>query len=223
MKTISQKIFILPLLGALLGFASTQAHAVKFGVRVVGADGAPVAGAAVCIGTAGNYKQFGALFTSADGDVMVDVPSVPLVVTVSKNRFSGVRMAEPARRFNLVKTVKLHDGVPGPRCRAGSSLASSDSQQDAPSGSIKIGNVSVRENAFNVAVIPQISGNANSYRMSRSESMTNARWRNLSSTISVDPNLLGGTVFLQVRRFKQVQGATLEAHSNVVPVNLAGF
>lgn len=222
MKTISKKIFILPLLGVLLGFASTQAHAVKFGVRVVGADGAPVAGAAVCIGTAGNYKQFGALFTSADGDVMIDVPSVPLVVTVSKNRFSGVRMSEPARRFNIVKTVKLHDGVPGPRCRAGSSLASSDSQQSAPAG-IKIGNVSIRENAFNVAVIPQVTGNANSYRLSRSESMTNAKWRNFTSSIMVDPNLLGGTVYLQVRRYQQVKGASLEAHSNVVPVNLAGY
>lgn len=222
MKTILRKVFILPMLGALLGFASTQAHAVKFGVRVVGADGAPVAGAAVCIGTHGNYKQFAATFTSADGDVMVDVPSVPLVVTVSKNRFSGVRMAEPARRFNLVKTVKLHDGVPGPRCRAGSSLASSDSQQGAPSG-LQISNVRVTENAFNVAVTPEILGNANSFRMSRSKSMKNAKWQNFSSNIMVDPNMLGRTVYLQVRRYKQVKGATLEAHSNVVPVNLAGY
>ena len=222
MNILSRKLILLPLLTALLGFASSNAHAVKFGVRVVGADGAPVAGAAVCIGTQGNYKKFGAVFTSADGDVIIDVPPVPLVVTVSKNRFSGIRMSEPARRFNLVKTVRLHDGVPGPRCRAGSSLAESDAP-DAPSG-LQIGNVRVSENAFNVAMTPQISGSANSYRVSRSASMNNAEWRQLSArSIMVEPDLLGGTVYLQVRRVKQAQGATLETQSNVVPVNLSAY
>lgn len=147
-----------------------------------------------------------------------------MVVTVSKSRFSGVRLDEPARRFNLIKTVKLHDGVPGPRCRAGSSLADSGSDNGGASSGLQIASVSVNDSAFNVAVVPSITGTANSYRMSRSKSMDNAKWRNLSSrSITVDPNLLGSTVYLQVRRFKQVEGATLEAHSNIVPVNLAGF
>ena len=225
MKFLSRKLFLLPLLTLALGFASANAHAAKFGVRVVGADGLPVAGAAVCVGTHGDYKQFGAFFTSSEGDVIVDVPPVPLVVTVSKSRFSGVRLDEPARRFNLIKTVKLHDGVPGPRCRAGSSLADSGSNNSGASSSdLQIAGVSVNDSAFNVAVVPSITGIANSYRMSRSQSMDNAKWRNLSSrSITVDPNLLGSTVYLQVRRFKQVEGATLEAHSNIVPVNLAGF
>lgn len=229
MKIFSGKLILLPLLTLALGFASANAHAAKFGVRVVGADGLPVAGAAVCVGTHGNYKQFGAFFTSSEGDVTLDVPAVPLVVTVSKNRFSGVRLDEPARRFNLIKTVKLHDGVPGPRCRAGSSLADSGgdtggNNSSASTSGLLIAGVSVNDSAFNVAVTPSITGDANSYRMSRSKSMNNAKWRNLSArSITVDPNLLGSTVYLQVRRFKQVDGATLEAHSNIVPVNLAGF
>ncbi len=222
MKILSRKLILLPLLTIVLGLASVNAHAAKFGVRVVGADGLPVAGAAVCIGTAGDYKQFGAFFTSIDGDVIVDVPAVPLVVTVSKSRFSGVRLNEPARRFNLVKTIQLHDGVPGPRCRAGSSLADAGSSSD--SQGLEIASVSVSESAFNVAVVPSISGDANSYRMSRSKSMDNAQWQNMSSrSIMVEPGLLGGTVYLQVRRYRAVEGATLEAQSNVVPVNLAGY
>lgn len=223
MKILSRKLILLPLLTIVLGLASANAHAAKFGVRVVGADGMPVPGAAVCIGTHGNYKQFGAFFTSSEGDVMIDVPPVPLVVTVSKNRFSGVRLDEPARRFNLVKTVKLHDGVPGPRCRAGSSLADSDNSGGGVNG-LQIGDVGIRDTAFNLALVPTISGNANSYRMSRTKSMDNAKWQSLSSrSIMIDPNMLGSMVYLQVRRYKQVNGATLEAHSNVVPVNLAGY
>ena len=68
-------------LAVLMCLFGTSAHAAKFGVRVVTPEGQPIAGAAVCIGTAGDYKKFAALFTSVDGDVQVDVPPVPLVVT----------------------------------------------------------------------------------------------------------------------------------------------
>ena len=75
-------------MAVLLGLSSLgSAHAAKFGVRVVDDLGKPVAGASVCIGLEGNYKQFGAMFTGADGNAIVEVPNVPLVVTVSKTRF----------------------------------------------------------------------------------------------------------------------------------------
>jgi len=211
-----------PLMSVLLTLASTQANAAKFGVRVVSPDGTPVAGAAVCIGTHGDYKKFGAMFTSADGDVLVEVPPVPLVVTVSKTRFSGVRLDEPARRFNLVKTIKLHDGVPGPRCRADSSLANSGaSNQTAP----QINSVDISDRAFNVQVKPNVTGSANHYRISRSETMRNASWQSLSNggSIVVGPDMLGKTVYVQVRKAKQVKGATLETQSNIFPVNLTGY
>lgn len=103
--------------------ASLSAEASQFGVRVVDDAGEPVSGASVCVGLPGNYKQFGALFTNANGMAMTDVPNVPLVVTISKTRFSGIRMREPARGFSLIREVRLSDGTPGPRCKAGSTIA----------------------------------------------------------------------------------------------------
>lgn len=223
MKLKSSHLFV-SVFAVVLGLASANSHAAKFGVRVVSPDGTPVAGAAVCIGTHGNYKQFGAMFTSANGDVTVDVPPVPLVVTISKNRFSGMRIDEPARRFNLIKTVKLHDGVPGPRCRAGSSMAQSGS--GSSSSGLQINSVDVNERAFDVSVTPIVSGSANSYRISRSASMNGSTWRKMSAgagSIRVEDKLLGSTVYLQVRRYKEVKGAVLEAQSNIFPVNLAGY
>ena len=77
------------LIAAALG-ASAGAQAARFGVRVVDAFGEPVAGASVCVGLEGNYRQFGTAFTDADGLAdMLEVPNVPLVVTVSKTRFAG--------------------------------------------------------------------------------------------------------------------------------------
>jgi len=216
MKTRTTKFVFSAAIAAMLMVATGAAHAAKFGVKVVSADGTPIAGAAVCIGTHGNYKQFAAVFTSADGDVIVDVPPVPLLVTVSKSRFSAVRLSEPARRYNLVKTIKLQDGIPGPRCKADSSMADAGVTSGGPS----ISSVGIRDKAFNVSLMPRVSGGVNRYRIATSRSMKNASWENFTSEIVVDPRMLGKTVYLQVAKVVQQQGASIEAHSNVVEVNL---
>jgi len=216
MKTRTIKFVFSTAIASMLLIAAGSAHAAKFGVKVVSADGTPVAGAAVCIGTHGNYKQFAAVFTSSEGDVVVDVPPVPLLVTVSKNRFSAVRLAEPARRYNLVKTVKLQEGIPGPRCKADSSLADAEITNGGPT----ISNVAVRDEVFNVSLMPRVSGTVNKYRIGTSRSMQNAVWENYSREIVVDPKMLGKTVYLQVAKVLQQEGASIEAHSNVVEVNL---
>ncbi len=200
---------------ALMCLLGTSAHAAKFGIRVVTPEGQPIAGAAVCIGTAGDYKKFAALFTSVNGDVQVDVPPVPLVVTVSKTRFAGTRLSEPARDFNLVKTIKLQDGKPGPRCKAGSTYV------DASEGNnLRISGVSIRDSAFSVQLLPQLNSGANHYRIASSNKLDKLRWRKLSEAIAVDPKLLGGKVYLQVARIASVKGGRLEAHSNILPVDL---
>ena len=219
MKIIKKQL-ALPMIASLALLLGGNAHAAKFGVHVVSADGSPVAGAAVCIGTHGNYKQFGAFFTSSDGDVMVDVPAVPLVVTVSKNRFTGLRMTEPARRFNLVKEVKLLDGVPGPRCRADSAMAQVTGSEGA-AGKLKINNVNVRDGVYSVSLQPLIDGQPSHYRVSENSSFRGADWKTFSSSINLEPNLIDSSaVYLQVRRYKSVAGAAIEAHSNVVRVSL---
>lgn len=195
--------------------ASHTASAATFGVRVVDPQGNPVSGASVCIGLAGNYKQFGAEFTGSDGVVSVDVPNVPLVVTVSKTRFAGLRVEEPARGFNLVKQVTLVDGVPGPRCKAGSTVASAP---NAPA--IDIENVGISKNA-GLVLTPTVKGEPSHYRISTDRNFESANWVRFSDSIRVTGALANEqSLFLQMRQYAGSSKGWLETRSNVVNITL---
>ena len=201
----------LSLLAAVGMAASLSAQASQFGVRVVDDAGDPVSGASVCVGLPGNYKQFGALFTNADGMAMTDVPNVPLVVTISKTRFSGVRMSEPARGFKLIREVRLRDGIPGPRCRAGSTIADG--------AAIKVDNVHVIEAASNTMLEFSVSGEPSHYRVATSSEFDGAQWLAYQSSVILPLSLAQqGQIFLQMRRFEGTSDAWLEARSEVVEV-----
>lgn len=195
-----------------LSALALPAHAAKFGVRVVDDNGVPVAGASVCIGLQGNYKQFAATFTDTQGQVMVEVPNVPLLVTVSKDRFTGIRQTEPARSFNLLKQVKLREGVPGPRCRAGSVLAESK-----PSAGIVVSDIAV----FDGMLSPTVTGDPSHYRVSATEDFSDAQWQKYSNQIALNSNLAeSGKVFLQMRKRSGTSKAFLESRSEVLTVRL---
>lgn len=199
---------------AVLCFATT-ANAGQFGVRVVDEAGMPVAGASVCFGLPGNYGQFGTVFTDTDGQAMTEVPNIPFVVTVSKTRFSGVRINEPARGFNLVKQVTLTDGVPGPRCKAGSTLT------DASQSSIRISDVDVVANTQVTVLTPIATGAPTEYRVGGSESLDSLQWRKLNDSIRLPRSLASlGEVYLQLRRYEGTGGSWLEARSDAVMVYL---
>ncbi len=198
----------------LLATIAPAAQAAVFGVRVVDNNGAPIAGAAVCVGLHGNYKQFGALFTDSTGTATVDVPNVPLIVTVSKDRTSGIRINEPARSFNLIKQVRLIDGIPGPRCRAGSSLAGPGVPQ------INIGNIDVTQGVFATTLRPEVTGEPSHYRISDDEDFSNTKWRRFSTTISLADFPESETIYLQMRRLEGSAKSWLEARSSVVTIRL---
>lgn len=194
---------------------SSSANAGKFGVRVVNESGDPVAGASVCVGLPGNYKQFGALFTDSDGQAITDVPNIPFVVTVSKTRFSGTRISEPARGFNLIKQVTLSEGVPGPRCRAGSTVAAANPPK------IVIGDVNINEGTSSTTLKPAVSGEPDHYRVSTSAEFSDARWLPFDSAIALSSSLSDEpSVFLQMRRFEGSSTGWVEARSRVVTVQL---
>ncbi len=198
--------------------AVMPAHAAKFGVRVVDDNGRPVAGASVCVGLQGNYKQFGATFTDSRGQVMVDVPNVPLLVTVSKDRFTGVRSTEPARAFNLIKEVKLREGVPGPRCRAGSVLA----EHTPGIPNIVVTDIAISEGPFSTTLSPTVSGEPNQYRVSTSEAFADAKWIDFSTQIALAGDLSeSNRVYLQMRKIRGNSKAYLESRSEVLTVRLA--
>ena len=196
--------------------ATHTASAATFGVRVVDPQGQPVSGASVCIGLAGNYTQFGAEFTGADGIVRVDVPNVPLVVTVSKTRFAGMRIEEPARGFNLIKQVTLIDGVPGPRCRAGSILA-----KEGPGiPQIIIENIDVDQGAA-LVLTPTVTGAPSQYRIASNSDFANANWAPYSNSIRVTGSLARQkALFLQMRHYEGSTNGWLEARSEVISITI---
>lgn len=193
-------------------------QAAKFGVRVVDENDQAIVGAAVCIGLQGNYKQFAATFTDGQGKVMVDVPNVPLLVTVSKDRFTGMRITEPARSFNLLKQVRLLEGVPGPRCRAGSSMADSGPGVST----IVITDIAIDENTRSTTLSPTVSGEPNQYRVSANKNFDGADWTKYASQIALSGTLLDNEkVYLQMRNFSGKTKGWLEARSEVLTVQLA--
>lgn len=191
-----------------------SAHAREYGVRVVDNDGMPVVGASVCFGLPGNYSQFGAMFTDKDGEAVVDIPDVPFVVTVSKTRFSGVRINEPASGFNLIKQVTLSESVPGPRCKAGSTLA-----ENEPT-SITITNVEVLTDE-QTTLLMEATGLPTDYRVSSLPDMGDSQWQSLSDRIVLtDSQAEQDIIYLQLRRYETNEGGWLEALSSSVPVYL---
>lgn len=210
-----KKLFAAGLLLAS-GFAASQASAATYGVRVVDPTGNPVAGASVCVGLAGNYSQFGAEFTGADGIVQVEVPNVPLIVTVSKTRFAGMRIEEPARGFNLVKQVTLVDGMPGPRCRAGSTMA------EGPGiPAILIQNIDVDQGSP-MLLTPTVTGSPSHYRIASDKDFSNAKWVPFDSTIRVAGSLANEpALFLQMRQYSGNSKGWLEARSEVISITIA--
>ena len=202
---------------SLLGTVVTlSANAATFGVKVVDDRGQPIPGAAVCVGLPGNYKQFGAQLTDESGLAMVDVPNVPLVVTISKTRFSAMRVNEPARGFNLLKEITLSEGNPGPRCNAGQTIADNSS--------IKIGAVEVTESAYSTTLTPSVEGEATQYRVSRTPSFTGAKWQRFQSSIALTASLSDeDEVYLQLRRYSGSSKAWIEARSAIVAVKLPAY
>jgi len=210
MKTIKIVVALLAVMTA------GSVHASKFGVRVVSESGEPESGVAVCIGTHGDYKQFGAHFTSRKGDVVIDVPNVPLVVTISKNRFTGVRMTEPARYFSLVKEVKLVEGIPGPRCRADSSLV-----DNMPNHELSIDDVVVNQANSKTTLVATVDGQATHYRVSADKSFAGASWQSYTATINLTRRLASSKeIYLQVRKYASANDAWLEARSKIKAIAL---
>lgn len=216
--TIGKSLHLrLALAGLFVAAATTAlpATATTFGVRVIDESGEPVSGASVCIGLEGNHKQFGAMFTGDDGIASTEVPNVPVLVTISKTRFSGLRVQEPARGFNLIKDMTLIEGVPGPRCRAESALA------DASGSPIQIRDIDVFTGDFSTRLRAAASGAPTHYRVAADREFSGASWQRYSSTIPLSQQLAdAGEVYLQLRRYSASANASLESRSAIISITL---
>lgn len=201
--------------GALTLGATAAAQAARFGVRVIGDDGEPVAGASVCVGLHGNYRQFGTAFTDLDGVAsLVEVPNVPFVVTISKTRFAAVRMEQPAIGYNLVRDVTLTTGLPGPRCKADSTVAANPPV-------IEVRTVDVVGETAGTTLTPSVTGEPNHYRLADNADFLGSTWQRFERSITL-PSALGNgaEVYLQMRRFEGATNSWVEARSEVVTISL---
>jgi len=180
-KTTFRKLALATVALTALASASS-ASAATFGVRVVDPQGQPVSGASVCVGLAGNYSQFGAEFTGADGVVQVDVP----------------------------------DGVPGPRCRAGSTVA------EGPGiPRIVVQDIDINKGA-SLVLRPTVTGSPSEYRIDSDDNFENATWRPYTDSIRVAGSLANeSALFLQMRHYAGSSKGWLEARSEVISISIA--
>lgn len=199
--------------GMVMAGYGTLASAGEFGVRVVDDAGAPVQGASVCFGLPGSYRQFGAQFTDVDGRAVAEIPNIPVVVTVSKTRFSGVRLSEPARGFNMEKQVTLSEGTPGPRCKAGSSLA------EANHSSIRITRLDVAPESDATVIKPTVTGEPTEYRVGVTSDLQSIEWAPFDGSIRVTGSFADeDELFMQLRRYEGTTTGWIEARSDVLTV-----
>ena len=137
MKNKMNNEYLLPALAAILALAFTAPALAAspqpnwLEVRVLGSQaGAPLADAAVCLGTSARPDQFGARRSDSQGVVRFDeVRSYPLVLTVSGQGYQGRQEALEPMRQSRVVVVKLVTGGGGPVCDAPQGASSA---ADAP-------------------------------------------------------------------------------------------
>ncbi len=181
-------------------------------------SGRPLAGAAVCLGTQASQSQFGAVLTDARGVTRFrDLPTNPMVLVVSRPGYLGEqRLLEPLYE-NRVMVMKLAPGGGGPRCEGARS-----GQSRSPAEGLEITAASVaRDRAGDdprrVLVKTQLSGEATDIMISERPDFQGAKWQSYAAVVPYRLEAAGGahTLYVQVRRYVKVNGATLEILSPV--------
>ena len=207
---------LLTVLGLVTAVASTPASAAKFGIKVVDDAGQAIEGVAVCIGMPGDSRKYGSMQTDSNGLAMLEVPEVPLLVTLSKSRMASMELKEPARGFNLIKEIKLTQDMSRAKCNV--------EGMDANPSSIQISNVEVTDDAFATTLRPTVSGQATEYRVSRTDSFEGVQWQRFQTTIPLSSMLSAQSeVYIQMRRYAGNSKSWIEAKSDVVKVQLVSF
>ncbi len=208
---------------ALLPVAGAFASVV--GVRVFdAATGDPLAGAAVCLGTPAEPDQFGALRTDAEGRVAFhDITQTPLVLTVSRPGYRGVRKSFPAAAYDRVFQVRLARGGLGPRCvaprRAGTASGSPGGER-GPALSVDIlGGPTTATPEVQLRI--RVHGKATEYRVSEDPAFRGSSWLPYTKapvTFRLSPTPGPKTLYVQIRLQREVGGGRVVIESEVVKV-----
>jgi hypothetical protein len=184
-------------------------------------NGAPVADAAVCLGTSARLDQFGARRSDSKGVVRFgEVSPHPLVLTVSGEGYQGRRQALEPVYENRVLVVKLVTGGGGPVCQAPSRASATGSGSALVVTSVQIKN-DVNAAPSGVLVAARVTGSANQIRISEQADFGDVEWRPYEPTLTYTLSEGQGAkqLYVQVRRAAEVQGASLEVLSPIKKVS----
>ena len=213
------KYFItMPLLFLLL-MAAVAGYAADVKVQVSEREGnAPLAGAAVCLGTSARIDQFGARLTDQNGfAVFTDVPRTTILVTASGRGYKAEQEIMVTSTSNRILLMSLPAGGGGVQCPLGerssgkavsgltvSRFALNNGAASAASGQVTLDNV--------------VQGQPTQYRASARADFRGAEWQDYNKAPVF--NLAAGagkkTVYFQVRRHATINGAKLETLSPVM-------
>ncbi len=208
--------FVSPLILGLLMAHATWGANLTVQVRERG-NGRAIEGAAVCLGTGADRTQFGAVRTDSDGNASFeDILDAPLVLTVSKSEFRGERRHLEGIHFDTILTVLLPRGGLGPKCDA--PVAAGGRGKVLRLARFRIDGGAAQTRQRRVELNFAADGAATDYRVSEAQDFADAQWQpmkpNPTYTLSARPGRK--QLFLQLRKYHNTEGLTLETRSNVV-------
>jgi hypothetical protein len=185
-------------------------------VRVLAkSTGKPLEGASVCLGTNADPVQLGARRTSADGKAAFrDVPGAPLSLIVSRSGYQSERRGVSAGPFDQDITMLLATGrSAGFSCEAGAVV----SARPAPAPGFRLDRGAPVTTDRRVT-LDFASDGATQYRASESSDFAGAEWQPIEGTPTFELSAGPGrkTVYLQLRRYRETEGARLETRSDAL-------
>ena len=211
-------------LGVLV--ASGTANAAKIGVRVLDATtGLPVPHASVCLGTASNPTIYGTGVTSFSGVALYDnVPEKPILITVSKRNFRGIALQKFPKKDNVITDVLVTEGLSSKRCRALKMVdfapgisAGGDAEATWPMAITALSYFPSGDDGF--SFLAYVKGKPTHYRVSTDPKFNDAEWKTYSDVFHFSPldsDTGKGEIYFQLRKLIEVDGAEIEALSNVM-------
>lgn len=205
----------------IAGLWCTGVQATSLEIRVARAPGLdPLGGVAVCVGTPANKTQFGAFVTPDTGVIrLADLPRSPLVVVLSREGYRGEERRLGPAGFDRVITVQLHTGGGGPQCRP----RELSRPADAALRELHVSRFQINRGASVtrrrlVTLDFEVSGQPTHYRASERADFSDTDWQpyNPNPTFTLSPTQGRKTVYLQLRRYSERDGITLEKTTEVV-------
>jgi hypothetical protein len=185
-------------------------------VRVLNkSTGQPLEGASACLGTSADPVQLGARRTGPDGKAAFqDVPGAPLSLIVSKSGYRSERKSVSGGPYDQEQTVLLAKGGGGGySCEAGAVV----SRDAGPPPSFVLDRGAGVTTDRTVSLDFSSEG-ATDYRASESSTFGDAEWRAIEGTPRFELSAGPGrkTVYLQLRRYREAEGARLETRSEIL-------